>query len=119
MTAAYIYSHDHAYNFLVSYFLPELSETEFRHDAAAGCHIRKCPDDIACVVVGIAGPGVAKILAVVALVVLKACDVAVIDHTVWILVRTFKRRSTYRIFYCKELSIIIYCCIFQYSFITI
>ena len=36
MTADYIYSHDHAYNFLVSYFLPELSETEFRPDAAAG-----------------------------------------------------------------------------------
>ena len=36
MTANYIYSHDHAYNFLVSYFLPELSETEFRPDAAAG-----------------------------------------------------------------------------------
>jgi len=36
MTANYIYFHDHAYNFLVSYFLPELSETEFRPDAAAG-----------------------------------------------------------------------------------
>ena len=36
MTTDYIYSHDHAYNFLVSYFLPELSETEFRPDAAAG-----------------------------------------------------------------------------------
>ena len=36
MTADYIYTHDHAYNFLVSYFLPELSETEFRPDAAAG-----------------------------------------------------------------------------------
>ena len=35
MTADYIYSHDHAYNYLVSYFLPELSETEFRPDAAA------------------------------------------------------------------------------------
>lgn len=34
MTADYIYSHDHAYNFLVYYFLPELSETEFRPDAA-------------------------------------------------------------------------------------
>ena len=36
MTANYIHTHDHAYNFLVSYFLPELSETEFRPDAAAG-----------------------------------------------------------------------------------
>ena len=36
MTSDYIYSHDHAYNFLVSYFLPELSETEFDPDAAAG-----------------------------------------------------------------------------------
>ena len=36
MTADYIHSHDHAYNYLVSYFLPELSETEFRPDAAAG-----------------------------------------------------------------------------------
>ena len=35
MTADYIYTHDHAYNFLVYYFLPELSETEFRPDAAA------------------------------------------------------------------------------------
>ena len=35
MTAEYIHSHDHAYNFLVYYFLPELSETEFRPDAAA------------------------------------------------------------------------------------
>ena len=34
MTADYIHSHDHAYNFLVYYFLPELSETEFRPDAA-------------------------------------------------------------------------------------
>ena len=36
MTADHIYTHDHAYNFLVYYFLPELSETEFRPDAAAG-----------------------------------------------------------------------------------
>ena len=36
MTVDYIYSHDHAYNFLVYYFLLELSETEFRPDAAAG-----------------------------------------------------------------------------------
>jgi len=36
MTANYIHTHDHAYSFLVSYFLPELSETEFRPDAAAG-----------------------------------------------------------------------------------
>ena len=36
MMAEYIYSHDHAYNFLVYYFLPELSETEFNPDAAAG-----------------------------------------------------------------------------------
>ena len=36
MTADYISTHDHAYNFLVYYFLPELSETEFRSDAAAG-----------------------------------------------------------------------------------
>jgi len=36
MTTDYIYTHDHAYNFLVYYFLPELSETEFRPDAAAG-----------------------------------------------------------------------------------
>ena len=36
MTANYIHTHDHAYNFLVYYFLPELSETEFRPDAAAG-----------------------------------------------------------------------------------
>lgn len=36
MTTDYIYSHDHAYNFLIYYFLPELSETEFRPDAAAG-----------------------------------------------------------------------------------
>ena len=36
MTADYIYSHDHAYNFLIYYFLPELSETKFRPDAAAG-----------------------------------------------------------------------------------
>ena len=35
MTADYIYTHEHAYNFLVYYFLPELSETEFRPDAAA------------------------------------------------------------------------------------
>ena len=35
MTADYIYTYDHAYNFLVYYFLPELSETEFRPDAAA------------------------------------------------------------------------------------
>ena len=35
MTTDYIYTHDHAYNFLVYYFLPELSETEFRPDAAA------------------------------------------------------------------------------------
>ena len=35
MTAEYIHSHNHAYNFLVYYFLPELSETEFRPDAAA------------------------------------------------------------------------------------
>ena len=36
MTADYIHSHDHAYNFLVYYFLSELSETEFRPDASAG-----------------------------------------------------------------------------------
>ena len=36
MTADYIYTHDHAYNFLVYYFLPELSETVFNPDAAAG-----------------------------------------------------------------------------------
>ena len=36
MTTDYIYSHHHAYNFLIYYFLPELSETEFRPDAAAG-----------------------------------------------------------------------------------
>ena len=36
MTANYIHTHDHSYSFLVSYFLPELSETEFRPDAAAG-----------------------------------------------------------------------------------
>ena len=36
MTADYIYTDDDAYNFLVYYFLPELSETEFRPDAAAG-----------------------------------------------------------------------------------
>ena len=36
MTANYIHTHDHAYNFLVYYFLPELSETKFRPDAAAG-----------------------------------------------------------------------------------
>ena len=36
MTADYIYTHDHAYNFLVYYFLIELSETEFDPDAAAG-----------------------------------------------------------------------------------
>ena len=36
MMAEYINANDHAYNFLVSYFLPELSETEFRPDAAAG-----------------------------------------------------------------------------------
>ena len=36
MTADYIYSHDHTYNFLVYYFLPELSETEFDPDSAAG-----------------------------------------------------------------------------------
>jgi len=35
MTADYIYTHDHAYNFLVHYFLLELSETEFNPDAAA------------------------------------------------------------------------------------
>ena len=35
MTADYIYTHDHAYNFLVYYFLAELSETKFRPDAAA------------------------------------------------------------------------------------
>jgi hypothetical protein len=33
MTADYICTHDHAYSFLVYYFLPELSETEFRPDA--------------------------------------------------------------------------------------
>ena len=36
MTADYIYTHDHAYNFLVYYFLAELSETEFNPAAAAG-----------------------------------------------------------------------------------
>ena len=36
MTADYIYTHDHAYNFLVYYFLLELSETEFNPDAAVG-----------------------------------------------------------------------------------
>ena len=35
MTAEYIYSHNHAYNFLVQYFLPDLSETEFDPTAAA------------------------------------------------------------------------------------
>lgn len=35
MTADYIYTHDHDYNFLVYYFLPELSETEFDPTAAA------------------------------------------------------------------------------------
>ena len=35
MTAEYIHSHNHAYNFLVYYFLPELSETEFRPEAAS------------------------------------------------------------------------------------
>jgi len=35
MTTNYIHTHDHAYNFLVYYFLPDLSETEFRPDAAA------------------------------------------------------------------------------------
>ena len=35
MTADYIYSHDYAYNYLVSYFLPELSETEFKPEVAA------------------------------------------------------------------------------------
>ncbi|MBQ8506944.1 MAG: hypothetical protein IJ466_05905 [Clostridia bacterium] len=36
MTAEYISTHDHAYNFLVYYFLPELSETEFDPSATAG-----------------------------------------------------------------------------------
>ena len=36
MTADYISIHDHAYNFLVYYFLTELSETEFNPAAAAG-----------------------------------------------------------------------------------
>jgi len=35
MTADYICTHDYAYNFLVYYFLPELSETEFDPDVAA------------------------------------------------------------------------------------
>ena len=35
MTANYVYTYDHAYNFLVSYFLPELSETDFRPDVTA------------------------------------------------------------------------------------
>lgn len=32
MTADYIYTHDHAYNFLIYYFLPELSDPIFRKD---------------------------------------------------------------------------------------
>ena len=36
MTADYICTHDQAYSFLVYYFLPELSETEFDPIAAAG-----------------------------------------------------------------------------------
>lgn len=35
MMAEYINANDHAYNFLVSYFLPELSETDFRPDVTA------------------------------------------------------------------------------------
>lgn len=34
MNADYIYTHDHAYNFLVQYFLQELSDPIFRQDAA-------------------------------------------------------------------------------------
>ena len=36
MDAGYINANEHAYDFLVYYFLPELSETEFRPDAAEG-----------------------------------------------------------------------------------
>ena len=36
MTADYIYTHEHAYNLLVYYFLTELSETEFNPAAATG-----------------------------------------------------------------------------------
>lgn len=35
MTAEYIYTHECAYNFLLLYFLPELSDPLFRRDAAA------------------------------------------------------------------------------------
>ena len=34
MTAEYIHSHESVYSYLLSYFLPELSDPHFRQDAA-------------------------------------------------------------------------------------
>ena len=56
-----------------------------RKDASACLGIRMNPDDISCIVIGITAAGTSRRLFMVALIILKTADIAVIDHTAGIL----------------------------------
>ena len=90
-----------------------------RHDAAHRGHIRKDPGYISRIVIDIACPCSAKVLLVVALIVLKASHVTVADHAAWIYILTVLNGGTDRVFHGYELGEVIYSCLFQDCLIRI